>query len=180
MENLPLHLGLIMVITLLENLPQLWLGTPSPGSLSQSLMVDSSSLLGGRGMDMLGSVLICSLPCSQLKAATLYVMGNLGLKTLVDVMEAVLQRELSMELDSLSELLGLLAELLDGNDSVRVVQGLAMLTSSCVLGVGDAGWVFEGNSSCTGTLRNGAGLLMTNKWCSSWSTVGEAMGAGWG
>ena len=90
-------------------------------------------------MDTLGSVLIWGLPCIWLKAALLYVMGNLCFKTLVDVVEAALWRELFLELDSLSELLGLLAEFLDGNESVRVVGGLVALTSSSVLDVGGAG-----------------------------------------
>ena len=59
-------------------------------------------------MDMLRSVLTPGLPWSQLKAASLYAMGNLGLNTLVDVVDVVkqvLQGESLLLLDVLSELL---------------------------------------------------------------------------
>ena len=42
---------------------------------------------------MLLSILTCGLLCSQLKAASLYVMGNLGLRILVDIVEQALQGE---------------------------------------------------------------------------------------
>ena len=86
---------------------------------------DSSLLLAERGMDTLGSVLICGLPCSWLKAVSLYVMGSLGLWVLVDVVKAVLQGELMLEL-LLSESLDLLGGTLVGADSVDVKQGLAV------------------------------------------------------
>ena len=72
----------------------------------QESVGDSSLLLAGRGMDTLGRVLICSLPCSWLKAVLLYIMGSLGLSDLVDVVEEALQGELMLEL-SLSRVTGL-------------------------------------------------------------------------
>ena len=74
---------------------------------------DSSSLLVGRGMGTLGSVLICCLPCSWFKDILLYVIGSLGLRVLVDVVEAALEL-------SLSESLDLMEGLLVGSDSVDV------------------------------------------------------------
>ena len=63
---------------------------------------DSSSVEGGKGMEMLLSVFTWVLPCSQLKAASLYVMGNLGLRILVDLVEQVLWVEVSLlEVESL-------------------------------------------------------------------------------
>ena len=86
---------------------------------------DSSLLLVWRGMDTLGNVLTCGLLFSWLKAVSLYVMGSLGLWVLVDVVKAVLQGELMLEL-LLSESLDLLEGTLVGADSVDVKQGLAV------------------------------------------------------
>ena len=61
---------------------------PSAGKPSESLvsphevlpLVSSvlHSLSLGKGMDRLLQVITCSLPCSQLMAASLYVIGSLG------------------------------------------------------------------------------------------------------
>ena len=56
-----------------------------------------SSLLGGRGMDMKLSVLTWGLLCNVLMAASLYVMGNLGLRV-YDALD-VAEQELVEELD---------------------------------------------------------------------------------
>ena len=94
-------------------------GDSSSGQLELKSVDDSSSLLAGRGMDILGSVLTCSLPFSWFKVVSLYVMGSLGLRVHVDVLEAALQGELVLEF-SLSELLDLLVGVLVGADSVDV------------------------------------------------------------
>ena len=49
----------------------------SSDALSESVG-DSSLLGGGREIEMQFRVLICNLPCSLVKAASLYVIGNLG------------------------------------------------------------------------------------------------------
>ena len=127
------------MITLVENLPWLWLVTPPPSIQSWSKMVIPHHCWVIGGMDTLGNFLNWGLPCSWLKAVSLYIMGNLGLKILVNVVEAVLQQELSLELDPLSESLGSQAELVGGDDSVVLVQGLTASISSSVLGVAGTG-----------------------------------------
>ena len=129
-------------------------------------------------MDTLVSVLTYSLLFSWLKAVSLYVMGSLGLRVLVDVVEAVQQGKLMLEL-SLSESLGLLPGSLVGDDSVDVEQGLVALGTSSMWDVGGAVPGPEDNLSCMGTLGDGLGLLRVDKWWSNGSTVGEAL-AGWG
>ena len=65
---------------------------------------DDSSSLRGRGMKILWSILSWHLLWSELKVASLYVMGSLGHSTqvdAVDVVEQALQEELL--LDRLSE-----------------------------------------------------------------------------
>ena len=73
---------------------------------------DSSSLEGGRGMEMLLSVFTWGLLCSWFKAALLYVVGNLGLWPPIDAVEQALWGEVSL----------LEVELLDirESDSVQV------------------------------------------------------------
>ena len=52
-------------------------------------LVGDSSSLRGRGMDTLWSVLTWGLLWSWVKAASLYLMGNLGLNTWVDAVDVV-------------------------------------------------------------------------------------------
>ena len=63
--------------------------------------LSDSSLLDGRGMDTKVSVLTWGLPCNELKAASLYVMGNLGLRV-YDALDAA-EQVLLGQLDSLSD-----------------------------------------------------------------------------
>ena len=98
-------------------------------------------------METLLSVFTWGLPCSQLKAASLYVMGNLGLRILIDVMEVVLWGVVSLLEVELLEMLAV-GEL----DSVDIDLGLlAPIFSSVVHGVGGAGQVPRGNVSARGT-----------------------------
>ena len=94
----------------------------SLGSSGSESVGDSSSLLAGRGIDTLGSVLIYSLPYGQLKVVSFYIMGSLGLSVLVDVVEALLQGGLIVELLLSESLEGLLI----GADSFDVEWGLAV------------------------------------------------------
>ena len=107
------------------------------------------------------------LPWRELKAASLYVIGNLSLNTwvhAVDVVEQALQGEL---------LLDLLSESMDIGDNSVVLLGLSTPIFSGVPGVGDAGQVPKGNSSCTGTLGLGEGLLRVERCCRCCSTQGK-------
>ena len=119
------------------------IGDSASVSLRLESVGDSSSLEGGRGMETLLSIFNCGLPCSQLKAASLYVIGKLGLKILVDGVEQALQGEvLLMEVELLN---------IREFDSVEVEQGLLVLIfSSVVHGVGGTGQVPWGNSSAKG------------------------------
>ena len=108
------------------------------GSCKSELELDGdSSLLRGRGMDTLWCVLTWGLLWSQLKVAPLQVMGNLGLKTLVEVGDAA---EQVLWGEGLS-LFDLLSESLDAVDYSDVLGGLSMLILSSMLGVEGAGQV---------------------------------------
>ena len=78
--TLPLVIGVGLVLGLLvSDSSWLWHGEFAWTSAGVSDAFDSSSLdVIGRGMDRLFSILICCLPCSQLKAVSLYMMGSLG------------------------------------------------------------------------------------------------------
>ena len=69
----------------------------SASVLSRSESVGNSlSLEWGRGIEMQLSILTCGLPCSQLKSALFYVIGNLGQSILVDCLEHVLWGDASL------------------------------------------------------------------------------------
>ena len=81
-----------------------------------------------------------------LRAASLLVMGNLGLSILEDAVEMTLWGDLpSLGLDSLN-----IESLVVGDNSVEVEGGLSALIFSSVLSVGGTGHILGGNSSCTG------------------------------
>ena len=117
-------------------------------------------------MDTFLSVLTWGLLWRQLKAASLYVMGNLSLNTHVESVEQLLWGELLQ--DSWAESLDI------GDDSVDVLQGLSAPIFCSVLSVGGTGQVPEGNLSCTGlTLGVGEGLLRVDRCCTSYLTWGK-------
>ena len=104
------------------------------------------------------------------------MIGNLGHNNLVDAVDAV---EQGLRGESLS-LLDLLSESLDAVDGSDVLVGLSALILSSMSGVEGAGQVPGGNLMSMGSpLVIGAGLLMVDRCCSSYSTHGrEALDEG--
>ena len=120
-------------------------------------------------MDTLWGVLTWGLLWSWLKAASLYVMGNLGLNTLdaVNVTEQALWGESLLLLDSL---------VVRGDSDI--LWGLSMLICSSMSGVESAGQMPELNSMSIGLILGiGAGLLMADRCCSSCLTYGREASA---
>ena len=97
-------------------------------ALSESVVGASSSLSRGRGIKMLLRVQICGLPWSFIKAASLYVMGNLGCSCLVDCIEQALQSE-SVSALSLESSRFKLLEHWEINVAVDRLGGLTVLVS---------------------------------------------------
>ena len=114
------------------------------------------------------SVLTWGLPCNWLKAISLYVMGNLGLRV-YDVLDAVEQALLG-ELDSLS----------DSVDESPCDGGLSAAISSGVAGGVSTGQGPEGILSCCGLLLILGERLMVDRCQSSSLTVGAVLSIGVG
>ena len=98
----------------------------------QALSVGDSLLPeGGRGIEMQFRVWICGLPCSSVKAASLYMMGNLVLNFHEECIGQGLQVELLVSLF----LKGTKVELLVCGelDTVDGLQGLSALVSTGVV-----------------------------------------------